>query len=442
MSDSPGSHAVLLLGNYRPTLTIARQLARKGATVIVGREGCDRGAELSRYVTTIWDHPPISDDPNAFISALEALIEQVPHIQLVVPVAEEFIRLLAERPPVFNRPVTVATMDRDLLNICLDKYRMMQLAEKLGIPIAPHALAHDRNDLEQQAIKVGFPMVVRPLVSTQRIGDEKALTVRTMADLLERFSDWHQDRGSLILQRQAGGQRHNIYFAARNGDIRRLLQTRITRTDRPDGSGLAVEGTTVNPSDDLVSYVRILAEHLAYDGIGCAQFLVDDATGTVCFLENNPRITGSHAIPEHCGLDLTEFLIALAEGREDALEPRPFASGGVAYSWSVGDFIGWKSAVRRRKVGVFEALQWLASIPLTALRSRIDMVNRWDDPLPGIGSLVDAIPVIGHLTQRRHRPRKGAWTAPLGPATSGLSGIRHQALKAPAVLAKSGHNDV
>lgn len=396
---------VLLLGNDRPTLTIARQLARRGANVIVGREGCDHGAELSRYVSSIWDHPPLADDRRAFNSALEAFLDRHRRIRIVMPVAEEFVRALAETPPALPDTVTLASLDPALLEVCLDKYRMMELAEQLGLPIAPHALVRDPHELGEQGDKVGFPMVVRPVISAQRIGVEKAVIVSDRDALLAQFSDWQEERGGLILQRQATGNRHNIYFAARHGEIRRLLHTRILRTDRADGSGLAVEGVTVDPGEDLVRHMTTLVDHLNYDGIGCAQFLIDDDTGEICFLENNPRVSGSHAIPEHCGLDLTEFLLALAQGRDAELGARPFAAGGVRYSWTVGDLIGLKTTLRGRKIGLLGALRWTARIALTALRSQVDMVNRWDDPMPALGGFADAMPLIGRLTRRRHTRR-------------------------------------
>ncbi|MEQ8658245.1 MAG: hypothetical protein RIC24_13170 [Hyphomicrobiales bacterium] len=399
---------VLLLGNYRPTLSIARQLRRQGARVVAVREGCDRGAEVSRYVNEIWDNPPIDGNPATFVRALEAFVAKDSRINVVLPIAEEFVRVIAQNPPQLGDAVTLATMDRSLVNACLSKPHMMALAEEVGVPIAPYATAMNAGDLLEKSNDIGFPIVVRPMVSTKRIGGDKTVTIASSSSLAERFQPWNDEWGGLIVQRQATGRRHNIYFAARNGEIRRLLHAIIVRTDRLDGSGLAVEGRTVEADDGLVRHTGRLLERLNYNGIGCAQFLVDDDTGSVCFLEINPRIAGNHAVPEHCGLDLAGFLIALGQGRESGLGPLPYGRGGVRYSWVAGDIDGLKSALKGRKIGARAALRWVWDIPRTAFSSHLDMMLRWDDPLPGLANLADVVPIVGHLTRLRHRHTRSA----------------------------------
>lgn len=408
MSTGFQDQTVLLLGNYRPTLSIARQLTLQGARVITVREGCDRGAEVSRYVDDIWDSPPIDRNPATFIRALEAFIANDKSISVVMPVAEEFVRVIAQNPPKLRDTVTLATMDAALVSVCLSKPHMMALAEEAGVPITPYAMAMDAANLKEKANDIGFPIVVRPMVSTKRIGGGKTVTIASSSSLAERFASWNDEWGGVIVQRQATGRRHNIYFAAKDGEIRRLLHAIIVRTDRLDGSGLAVEGQTVEADDGLVRHTARLLERLNYNGIGCAQFLVDDETGSVCFLEINPRIAGNHAVPEHCGLDLAGFLIALAQGRESGLAPLPYGHGGVRYSWVAGDVEGLKSALKGRKIGARAAFRWAWDIPRTAFSSDLDMMLRWDDPLPGLANLMDVIPIVGHLTRLRHRRSGGA----------------------------------
>ncbi|WP_375573915.1 hypothetical protein ABWH92_08535 [Ahrensia marina] len=402
MSKAFSDQTVLLLGNYRPTLAIARQLAHQGARVIAVREGCDRGAELSRYVTDIWDSPPIDGNPTVFIRALEAFVASDKRISIVMPVAEEFVRVVAENPPSLGDHVTLATMDRSLVNACLNKPHMMALAQEADVPIAPYTTAQKVQDLTRKASGIGFPLVVRPMVSTARIDGEKTVAITDGADLEECFTEWDDAWGGLILQKQAAGKRHNVYFAAKDGEIRRLLHAIILRTDRPDGSGLAVEGRTVEASDDLVRHTASLLQRLNYSGIGCAQFLVDEQTGSICFLEINPRIAGNHAVPEHCGLDLAGFLIALAQNRETGLQPLPYGRGGVRYSWVAGDVDGLKCSLKGRMIGPCAALRWMWDIPRTAFRSDLDVMFRWDDPLPGLANLCDVIPIVGHLSRLRH----------------------------------------
>ncbi len=415
-TDSNGENrfagqSVLLLGNYRPTLLIARQLKHLGARVISGLEGCDRGAEYSRYVDETWDHCPVEQDPKAFIKALEQYVRSHKDISVVLPVSEQFIRALADHKPDLPDTIIVAMNDAELVKTCLDKTRMMDLCSAIGVPVAPYVLVDKADDLQRAETDIGFPMVARPSISTSRINHEKAIRIKNSADLSQLHANWNENWGGLIVQKQVSGFRYNIYFAAHNGEICRLLQSKIFRTDRFDGSGLAVEGMTVEPDPQLVRYTQALAQKLEYSGTGCAQFLIDDVTGEVCFLENNPRVTGSHAIPEHCGLDLTGFQIALAQGTLEQQKTRLYGVVGVRYGWMPGDLKGLRLAAHSRKVGLADTVSWFFKALRSGFTSDIDMVLRWHDPLPGLVSLFEALPFAQRLTRRKYKKNGHAISA-------------------------------
>ncbi|MCP4182150.1 MAG: hypothetical protein GY761_02370, partial [Hyphomicrobiales bacterium] len=203
--------SVLLLGNYRPTLFIARQLKHQGAKVIAGLEGCDHGAEYSRYVDEIWDHCPVKQNPKAFIIALEQFVRSRKDISIILPVSEEFLRALADHNPDLPDTVNLAMNNADLVKTCLDKTRMMDMCNKIDIPVAPYTFIDNADDLERAETDIGFPIVVRPLVSTSRINSEKAIRVKNSTDLSQLRADWNENWGGLIAQKQVSGFRHNIY---------------------------------------------------------------------------------------------------------------------------------------------------------------------------------------------------------------------------------------
>lgn len=399
---SGSTKTVLLLGNYRPTLVLAETLNRDGYRVIAGLDGCDRGAEVSRFVDEVWDHPPVKRDADAFFRALSDLIAERSDICCVYPVAEEFVRAFAEQEPALPDRVVLAMVPAATILTCLDKRTMMTMAKDAGVPIAPFAEVSNLDDLTRQAEAIGFPIVIRPADSTKRLNGEKALAIPSAAALTSAFAAWPADHSSLLIQKKASGLRHNIYFGAIDGDIRRYLHAIITRTDRKDGSGLAVDGITIAPDSDLRRHTDALVRDLGYTGVGCAQYLVDAETGAVSFLEINARIAGNHAVPERCGLDLGRFLMALSAGDEVCTRDRREGDVGIRYSWVAGDVEGLKSSWRRGEITGREALAWTKTLIATAFGAHIDMMLTWRDPLPGLFTLADVIPGLGHLTRRRH----------------------------------------
>ena len=405
--------AVLLVGNYRPTLVLARAFKTQGYTVIAGLEGCDRGAEFSRYVDAVWDHPPIAAGAGRFLSALRRFLNAHPSVQTVFPVTEEAVRLFRAHREALPSGIHVPMMAFELVQACLDKRAMMERAVELKVPIAPFAEVRNLDQLRAEATKIGFPLVIRPLDSTRRLDGEKTITLADENALNARFNTWPADQNGLIIQKKAEGIRHNFYFAARNGRLERALHAIITRTDRKDGSGLAVDGITVDVDPDLERYTADLVASMGYSGIGCAQYLVDAETGAICFLEINPRIAGNHAVPERAGLDLGMYLFALDRYATPDTTDVMRGSAGLRYSWVAGDIEGLKASWRRGDLTSAEKLRWFGQLIGTARASNIDMMINTHDPLPGLVTLADTIPLVGKISRAR-----SIWKWMMRPAIS------------------------
>ena len=409
--------AVLLLGNYRPTLPLAEMFFRRDIHVIAGSEGCDHCAEFSRFVSEMWDHPKVADT-NGFLSALTDLLNRRPEIDLVVPVEEAFVRFFAKHRADLPERVRTAMVDAQLAQTCLDKVALLGIARSAGIPVAPFRLVDTLDGLRGALAELSYPCVVRPEDSANRLFGHKALTLQSDRDREGWFAAWPAEQRSLLLQRKVGGIRHNCYFAAESGRIGRYLHAIIERTDRLDGSGLAVEGRTIPPEDEILNYSKKLVSELDYTGIGCIQYLVDEERDEIHLLEINPRIAGNHVIPEHCGLGLAEFLVDGADG------DIRFGRAGVRYSWIAGDLEGFKSELLRGALGPAQAVNWLGRIVRNAVRTDVDVMFNARDPLPGIVNFLDVIPGIGHVTRLRRQDGRGPYLLRLIPkARPGISFI-------------------
>ncbi len=406
MSVTSDRKTILLLGNYRPTLTLARVLSSHGYRIISGLEGCDHGAEYSRYVDQIWDHPYIKTNPEGFQKNLPGFIRKN-NVDVIFPVSEEFVRFFADRPNLERGNAAIASVEANLINHCLDKMFMMELAQKHKIPTADFAIVVNQRELVEKSQVIGFPLVIRPQESHQRLEGKKALFIDDKPELRQQLPKWPDLQKGLIIQKKAKGKRHNIYFAARNGKLYRYLHAVILRTDVEDGSGLAVEGVTIAPDPQLQRFTATLVESLNYSGIGCTQYLVDDDSGDISFLEINPRIAGNHAVPEFAGLELSSILVDMAlnktlntcfvQGRAD-----------IRYVWTYGDFLSAKSAWLRREINSLATVVRFWRAARTGMRAHLHMSFVWHDPRPGIMSLLSLAPnwrrLFARLADSERRP--------------------------------------
>ncbi len=119
--------------------------------------------------------------------------------------------------------------------------------------------------------------------------------------------------------------------------VRAALQIEILRTDRPDGTGYAVEGVSVPLSPVWRLHLQRLVSRIGYDGPGCLQYICDTATQRSTLLELNPRIGANHAAAEALGLKLPYWWIEYLEtGRARIPEPFEYVVG-VRYAWLTGD---------------------------------------------------------------------------------------------------------
>lgn len=394
--------SALILGNYRPSFVFAKTLSQNGYRVVCGLDGYDRGAEVSRFVDALWDHASFEADPAEFQKDLTAFLARRKNIELVCPLAENFVRAFAQGQLTLPEGTTLISITSDIVNQCLDKPGLLTLAKDLDIPVAPFALTNSCAQVKEQAAKIGFPLVVRPLASTTRLSGKKAVTVNTMDALKTGYDIWRTDNPDLLIQRHVSGKRDNIYFAAFKGRITRYLHAKIVRTDQPDGSGLAVEGETIAPSRTIEAHTRKLVSALNYSGIGCAQYLVDPATNQITFLELNPRIAGNHALPELCGLELGDYLLKTATGKPTDQTLR-YGREGLRYSWLAGELDSIKQRQQDKSLKSPDALIAAFHAIKTAIAANADMGFSLSDIKPGIITLCDSLPLIGRLTRKRFK---------------------------------------
>jgi hypothetical protein len=134
---------------------------------------------------------------------------------------------------------------------------------------------------------------------------------------------------------------------------------------------------------------------LGYTGIGCIQFLIDDRTGSVAFLEFNARMDSTSALPYRMGLDypllamqLAVYRKACALGRRDAasLLPPPHPDSypaGVTYHWLHGDLGALINELRRGEHNARTLAMRLGRMLWLALRSH-HLTFDWRDPLPTV----------------------------------------------------------
>jgi len=373
--------AVLILGNYRPCLPLARELHQAGYRVVITAGCSGERCEYSRYVDECWDHPPL-ENTQAFFAALAAFLESRGDIEVVYPVWEICLSGLIDNFDHMPTDRLYAMANKATVQLSLDKGRMLDRIKSLGLPNATAVAVGDYGELTRTVeSEIGYPAIIRPVSSKHRIDGKKAVILRSREDRELFLPTWPERCGDLIVQRYVEGPRLNVYFAANQGQPIRYQASQIFKTDVSDGTGFAVHGQTIAMNHQLTGVCDTILRDMKYHGIGLMQFIEDEASGAPVFLELNPRVSGSHAIPEHCGMELSILGIELA--RDDAVShPVRFGDSSKTYVWTYGELSGIARSLKGREIGLGRAAIDGIKCIWRALTASVDMTGQLTDPLP------------------------------------------------------------
>ncbi|MGH4000662.1 MAG: hypothetical protein ACRDTJ_24735, partial [Pseudonocardiaceae bacterium] len=147
------SELVLILGTYRPAVTVVRALARHGRRAVVGREPDRRqraesaGAEFSRHTTAVWDHPSIKGEPGAFLDALVRELAGRPEPVHVLPLDEAALILLARARSRLPASTSLAVPATETIVTCVDKERCLHAARAAGLSVPPWEVVRGYQEL-------------------------------------------------------------------------------------------------------------------------------------------------------------------------------------------------------------------------------------------------------------------------------------------------------
>ena len=383
---------VLVLGDYRQTVTVARSLGRAGFEVILGTEYTRSSTSLSRYVSEVWVYDNSSSQ--RFVNNLEAFLRSE-RPDYVFTIGESQLRRIIDVAPRLEPLSIWVNPDFGTVARCFDKRAMYQLAPQLGVPSVPWTAYTSPEDWRRRAREMGYPVVVKRKDSSGQVQNRKALICRSEEEFEPFLASLQRepDPSSLMLQKFARGVRHNCHIAAADGALTAYFQQKVLRTDEPDDTGIGVAGVSVPPSAQLRAHCEALTRHLRYTGIGCIQFLVDENGGAAAFLEFNARMDSTAALPYRMGLDypllavrLAAYRKARATGRSDAVRllPAPHADeypAGKTYHWLDGHLTAWLNDLRARRSGPAALAREALALVWLAARS-YHLTFDWRDPLP------------------------------------------------------------
>ncbi|MEM7012917.1 MAG: ATP-grasp domain-containing protein [Verrucomicrobiota bacterium] len=374
---------VLILGSSREGLGVIRTLASNGFRVFCGIEAHHDVIRFSSKLSGCWNHPSLQKgNQHELAESISAAAEKLEGDAVwLFPVGETAILRALQLKDRLPQRVRVVTTNEEAIHTCVDKSKARELFSKLGLPQPETHFVQTRWELGEALECVKLPAVIKPAVSGGWRSHQKAVIINHPEEPETLLSFWNEE-SPLIVQSRLRGARHNVYFAARNGKILARLEAEILRTDRRDGTGLAVEGHILTePTESMIANCDAIVEALNYNGVGCLQFLVDPETREATVLELNPRLGANYAVVDAAGLNLALIALELVRNPDSVEQLLPEKFGAGRYAWISGDLAGLGVQLRRG-LGLGSALAWFGRILSSLVLAKHHVTWSFRDPLP------------------------------------------------------------
>lgn len=378
--EGKGRGTILLIGSFRPAIALARPLSRAGYRVVLAISYFSAIC-LSRHVHDVWRLSSDYMDVPEFVDELERYLSFHPDIIGIAPLDQGLIVALLPYRDRFSVPLLVS--NSEAVDISDDKARLSQLGSELGLPVAPFVVGNGVQELIEACNELGYPCVLK---SKNSAGPRLPILILRNEEQVKHVAEQLSGQcENFMVQRFVQGWRCNRYFIANRGRVLRIMDIKILRTARIDGTGLVVSAISIAPLARLDGPTARLIEALDYSGIGNVQFLVDDASGKDWLLEINPLIGSAYALADYCGVDLASALVNIVQNRPLDRWSGPFSYPiGKRFAWLLGDIGGLLWSIERRQVSLRQALYWFVQAVVTGLRAHCHSNWAWDDPLPSL----------------------------------------------------------
>lgn len=376
---------VLLVGDARMAFPVAKALSQAGHRVFAGVSTSSNYLEWSRHVSGSFRHSPLEPGTDEALPVILNWLDRNP-VDLIQPVSEAGSRFMTRHRAAFEARGRLIMPDAETVETCMNKTRMFELCEALGVALAPYRRVRDMAGLFAAAEAIGYPLIVKPAVVDAELFARKALIIADRAQLAAAMPHWPDIHPELIVQQYLTGPRHSVIFSADRGRLLGAVEIKAARTHEHDGTGYTTYGVTVEPTPAVRDGVEKLVAHLAYSSTGCAQFIVCPTTGAVTFMEVNPRVSLGR-ISECAGLPHSVWGLKLASGQVIAAPADPWSvyRRGVRYVWTKGDLTLLIQQFRRGQAGPGEALRRLTRIGIDAIQCAHAIFDPLD-PLPALGT--------------------------------------------------------
>ena len=317
----------------RAALAATRALGRAHLVHVAG-PGRTSLAGTSRFAVA---HHRAADPlaaPEAFAREIQALCASL-GIDLVLPVTDGAMLALGSSRDAL-RPARLMAAGYEAYARLSDKHALAQLARGAGIETPRGGRVRDPESALALARELGFPVVVKPVVSVLRddagrLCKPEVVRIASEPALPEAFARAGAG-GEALLQECVEGWGEGLSLFRWQGRTLAAFAHRRLR-EMPPGGGVSVLAESIAVDAERLACVEALLDGVGYQGVAMAEFKANERRAVL--IEINARLWGSLQLAIDAGIDFPSLLVAAFSGARPA--PAAAYRSGVRLRSEFGD---------------------------------------------------------------------------------------------------------
>lgn len=246
------------------------------------------------------------------VTALFSLID--PELSLIAKNYDRFTQI----------GVTPIVSTYELCETSLDKFRMYDMLQKLGIPTAKCYMDPEVFYAARDMGEVDFPVFVKPRKGSASLG----ITAVNTPDMLNALTNEYDD---LMIQEFMHGQEYgaDVYIDMISGKctsvfLKKKIKMRAGETDK--------SVSVIN--ERLFKQIAEFVEKVGYRGMIDIDLFHDEDMGTWYLSEVNPRFGGGYPHAYACGVSFPRMIIKNLEGEENPVDIGTYEEGIVMMKYN------------------------------------------------------------------------------------------------------------
>jgi predicted ATP-grasp superfamily ATP-dependent carboligase len=346
------SRIVILDGHSCAALAFTRSLGRAGHQVFVGVDHNSFGAAcFSRYSQQCFRYSPAPQLPALFAEEIISFCTRE-KIDLLVPMTDWTMVPISRVRNRFPSSCAIALPPEEAMITASDKFKTVELARSLGIPVPRTELVSSIDQLDGLT-DLTFPLVVKDRYSirwtsqggvagTVRYAYNREELARIVKERLQVVQD-------VLLQKFIHGTGLGVAGFVIPDQLRAPFAWERIREINPCGSASSAR-RSVALQDNLLNYSEKILLALGFRGLAMVEFKREPLTGRPVFMEVNGRPWGSMQLSIFSGVNYPNFLVR--SYFEKDLPPKHIDyKAGITCRWLVGDLEHLRNVMAGRPQG-------------------------------------------------------------------------------------------